>query len=1040
MEARLDSGLARTTCPYCGVGCGLLAKALPNGTAEVRGDPDHPANFGRLCSKGSALGETVGLEGRLLHPEIDERRASWGKALDLVAKTFTETIAAHGPDSVAFYVSGQLLTEDYYVANKLMKGFIGSANIDTNSRLCMASAVAGHRRAFGSDTVPGTYVDLEQADLVVLVGSNLAWCHPVLFQRLTAAKEARPSMKIVLIDPRRTMTAEIADLHLPIRADGDVALFCGLLAFLAEEDRVDEGYVREHTSGLESALDAARGLSLEQIAETTGLPEETLLAFYRLFAATEKTVSVFSQGVNQSAEGTDKVNAIINCHLATGRIGRPGMGPFSVTGQPNAMGGREVGALANLLASHMEIDNQEHRERVQRFWNSPKIAKKPGLKAVDLFRAVAEGRIKALWIMATNPADSMPDALLVDRALKTCPFVVVSDVVLATDTVRHARVKLPAAAWGEKDGTVTNSERRISRQRAFLPLPGDAKPDWWIISEVAKRMGLARAFSYGSAADIFAEHAALSAFENEGSRAFDIGAYAMLDKRGYDELQPFQWPQPKAGGASRARFFSSGGFYTEDGKARILPLRPKQPTSADPNRPFILNTGRIRDHWHTMTRTGRSPRLSQHLAEPFAEINPEDARRLGVKDADLVRISSDSGSILVRALLSAGQRPGTVFVPMHWNDQFAASGRVDTLVPAVTDPHSGQPALKNVPAKIERFDASACGFAVFRERPAKIDCDYWAIGVCQGGFRLEFALAHAPKDWRSFVLGLLAVSPDASLLAYHDRASGHHRFALFEDDQLVVALFLATEPVEVSRVWACEQLVAQHSSQRARLAVLAGRPRSRSDDRGSIICSCFGVGTNEIAAAIAGGCLSADEVGKELKAGTNCGSCRSDIKRLIAKHRSESRGPLDQTHPRRHAETTLACVALLVSLSVLSNTANDAAEQCRVIRQEDARIAQTDLTECIPQQNQAAKGAETQRAHFGTVLVNDARSARADETRGRRSKEEGAKHEPEFDSGDKSVERHVAARDPERIGHGCASLGGEDRLSWRRTYCVGGWA
>ena len=395
----------KTTCPYCGVGCGVLAKRGPNRTATIQGDPDHPSNFGRLCSKGAALAETIGLEGRLLHPEIGGRKETWDQALDLVATRFSEAIAAHGPDSVAFYVSGQMLTEDYYVANKLMKGFIGSANIDTNSRLCMASAVAGHRRAFGADTVPGTYRDLELADLVVLVGSNLAWCHPVLYQRLAAAKSARPDMRIVVIDPRRTVTAEISDLHLPIRADGDVALFTGLLSHLAKQGRIDRDYVEAHTAGLEAALIAASALRREDVEQQTGLDAKSLTRFYRLFGETEKVVTVYSQGVNQSSRGTDKVNAIVNCHLAAGRIGRPGMGPFSVTGQPNAMGGREVGGLANMLAAHMDIDNAADRARVQRFWRAPAVAAKPGLKAIDLFRAVRKGRIKALWIIGTNPAE-----------------------------------------------------------------------------------------------------------------------------------------------------------------------------------------------------------------------------------------------------------------------------------------------------------------------------------------------------------------------------------------------------------------------------------------------------------------------------------------------------------------------------------------------------------------------------------------------------------------------------------------------------------
>ena len=484
----------RTTCPYCGVGCGVLATREESGVIGIAGDPHHPANFGRLCSKGSALGETVDLEGRLLEPRIDGEPASWDTALDLVAGRFAETIREHGPDSVAFYVSGQLLTEDYYVANKLMKGFIGSANIDTNSRLCMSSSVAGHRRAFGSDTVPGTYEDLELADLIVLTGSNLAWCHPVLYQRIAAAKARRPHMRIVLIDPRRTMTADIADMHLKIKPDGDTALFVGLLGYLAAQGAVDRTYLDRYTSGFDAALAIAKNHDLRSISARTGLSPEELREFFALVTRTERCVTIYSQGVNQSTSGTDKVNAIINCHLATGRIGRPGMGPFSVTGQPNAMGGREVGGLANMLASHMHLEDEDHRQLVQEFWASPTIACRPGLKAVDLFDAVREGKVKALWIMATNPVDSMPEADLIVEALKACPFVVVSDINAVTDTTRHAHVLLPAAAWGEKDGTVTNSERRISRQRPFLPLPGEAKPDWWIVTQVARRMGFATSF------------------------------------------------------------------------------------------------------------------------------------------------------------------------------------------------------------------------------------------------------------------------------------------------------------------------------------------------------------------------------------------------------------------------------------------------------------------------------------------------------------------------------------------------------------------
>jgi assimilatory nitrate reductase catalytic subunit len=873
----------KTTCPYCGVGCGVIADVAPDGGIAVRGDPDHPANFGRLCSKGSALAETLGLDGRLLYPEIAGARAEWDTALDLVAAKFADAIAEHGPESVAFYVSGQLLTEDYYVANKLMKGFIGSANIDTNSRLCMASAVAGHRRAFGTDTVPGAYEDLELADLVVLVGSNLAWCHPVLYQRLAAAKEKRPAMRIVLVDPRRTMTADISELHLPIRADGDVALFAGLLAFLAEQGAHDSAYIAAHTNGFDAALAAVEALSPAEIAAQTGLAPAALMAFYELFARTERVVTVFSQGVNQSSSGTDKANAIINCHLATGRIGKPGMGPFSVTGQPNAMGGREVGGLANMLAAHMDIERPEHREIVQRFWQAPVIAGKPGHKAVEMFHAVKDGSIKALWIMATNPVDSMPEAGLIEEALEACPFVVISDIYDATDTVRHAHVKLPAAGWGEKDGTVTNSERRISRQRPFLPLPGKARPDWWIITDVARRMGFAKAFSYASPAEIFAEHAALSAFENGGTRDFDIGAHAGIDQRTYDALAPFQWPagSPDRAAPRTTRFFADGRFFTPDGKARLIAITPRVETRTSADYPLVLNTGRVRDHWHTMTRTGRSSRLSQHLAEPFAEIHPADAVRHGIGDADIVRVTSASGAVLVRALLSERQARGTIFVPMHWTDQFAAAARVDRLAPGITDPISGQPALKHVPVRMECFAVALYGFAVLRERPQVIEADYWALARCNGGWRLELALA-AARDGAAVAAGLFGDQREA--LAYRDPRAGQQRFASFDDNRLVGALFLGPQPVAVSRNWAVDQLEADFAHPGARLAVLAGRP-GHGLDRGATVCSCFGIGANQIAAAVTAGCTTVAAIGEVLKAGTNCGSCRSEIRGIIDAHR-----------------------------------------------------------------------------------------------------------------------------------------------------------
>lgn len=876
----------RTTCPYCGVGCGVLARRGADGSLEINGDPDHPANFGRLCSKGSALAETVGPEERLLYPEIQRRRASWDEALDLVAAKFSAAIAEHGPDSVAFYVSGQCLTEDYYVANKLMKGFIGSANIDTNSRLCMASSVAGHRRAFGSDTVPGTYEDLELADLIVLVGSNLAWCHPVLHQRIAAAKAKRPGMKVVVIDPRRTATADSADMHLAIRPDGDTALFAGLLTHLADTGEIDRDWIAAHTNGFEAALAAARALSPDEISRLTGLEPAELERFFRLFAATEKTVTVYSQGVNQSSTGTDKVNAIINCHLATGRIGRPGSGPFSVTGQPNAMGGREVGGLANMLAAHMELERDDHRHLVQRFWRAPRMAMRPGLKAVDLFRAVGDGRIKALWIMATNPADSLPEADAAVRAIRDCPFVVVSDVSARTDTIRHADVCLPAAAWGEKDGTVTNSERRISRQRAFLPPPGEARPDWWQMAEVARRMGYGTAFDYQDASAIFQEHAALSAFENGGARDFDIGAHAAIDRAGYEALAPFQWPAPGGRHTGTKRFFADGGFFTPDGKARFVAVAPQTVSRTCRRFPLVLNTGRVRDHWHTMTRTGKSPRLSAHMAEPFAEIHPEDALRHGIRHADIVRVASREGTVLVRALVTARQQKGSLFVPMHWTDMFAASARVDALIKAETDPVSGQPALKNAAVRVERFAAAVYGFAISPEKPSALSTDYWAISRAPGGWRVEFAHGREVGDVAGFSVGLLGLGGDTRPLAYHDERTGQHRIAWFNGGKLTGAVFIAREPVSVSRGWAVGQLVADHDDPITRHNVAAGRAGADRPDPGAIICSCFLVGANQIAdAVVRDGRTTVEAIGECLKAGTNCGSCRSEIKGIIDEHR-----------------------------------------------------------------------------------------------------------------------------------------------------------
>ncbi len=609
----------RTTCPYCGVGCGLYAESR-NGKVQVRGDSAHPANFGRLCSKGSALGETVNLAGRLLQPRVTGREVDWDTALDAVATGFRRIIDQHGPDAVAFYVSGQLLTEDYYVANKLMKGFIGSANIDTNSRLCMSSAVAAHKRAFGEDLVPVTYEDLEQADLIVLVGSNTAWCHPVLYQRIIRARQQRPQLRLVVIDPRRTATCDLADLHLPLRAGTDVTLFNGLLNWLANHDHVNRPFVEAHTSGAARALLAAGNTAgdVAAVARICGIDASLLTRFYEWFGATEKVITAFSQGVNQSSRGTDKGNSIINAHLLTGRIGRPGMGPFSITGQPNAMGGREVGGLANTLAAHMEIENPEHRRIVRDFWQAPRLAERPGPQGRrTCSRPSIAARSRRCGSWRPNPVVSLPNADRAREALRRCELVVVSDCIAQTDTTAMAHVLLPAAAWGEKEGTVTNSDRHISRQRAFLPLPGAAQPDWWILCQVAQRLGFQRGFDFSSAAQIFDEHARLSTTANDGARAFNLEGLTGLDAAAYDGLEPVRWPV-KHQQAAAPRLFEDGRFYHADQRARLVAVRPARPQHAiDHEYPLVLNTGRIRDQWHSMTRSGRSPRLSSHLPEPF---------------------------------------------------------------------------------------------------------------------------------------------------------------------------------------------------------------------------------------------------------------------------------------------------------------------------------------------------------------------------------------------------------------------------------------
>jgi len=874
-----------TTCPYCGVGCGVDISVVSGDVSPVSGMKTHPANFGRLCVKGSALHDTLNHTDRLLHPTMNGQTTSWDNALNLIADKIRQVISTHGPEAVAFYGSGQLLTEDYYVANKLMKGFIGSANMDTNSRLCMASAVASYKRSIGSDTVPGCYKDLELADLLVITGSNAAWAHPILFQRMTAAKQARPDMKVVVIDPRKTATCDLADLHLAIKPGTDTTLFNALLNYLNQQDALDTNFIEHHCENFDEALESASAAAndFSELAAITDVNQQDLETFFGWFKDTERTVSFYSQGVNQSIDGTDKANSIINLHLATGRIGKPGACPFSITGQPNAMGGREVGGLANQLAAHMDF-SPEDRDRVRRFWKAPSVAERPGLKAVDLFNEVKSGKIKFLWIMSTNPLVSMPDADDVKAAMKQCELVVVSDCMANTDTTAAAHVVLPASSWGEKNGTVTNSERRISRQRGFLPSPGDAKPDWWIITQVARRLGYEDEFPYEHPYEIFDDHARLSAYENEGQRDFDLSGLTGMSREQYDALSPVQWPVNAEYPNGRERFYDDGHFYTPDNKAKFIPVEAVRPPERDDT--LLMNTGRVRDHWHTMTRTAKAPVLARHISEPYADFHPEDAMRLGVRNNRLVKLFNERGDIIVRARVrnDMAQRKGEVFVPMHWTSRYASKARMGALINKDNDPVSGQPALKMSDVTAERYDTEWEGFLLTAQDLGPLASEYWVYNVTDTGHMYEISGQGQPVD---FIKSIRDQLGSDGWMMFSDPANRHYRLCLIEEDKLQAVLFIHKEYDFSSRQWLIDTFGKDELSFQDRRAILAGRPMGKQEDKGAIICSCFQVGENTINNAIAEGCNNAEALGEKLKCGTNCGSCVPELKSLIAKYQPE---------------------------------------------------------------------------------------------------------------------------------------------------------
>ena len=894
----------------------------------VRGDPEHPANFGRLCTKGSTLHLTatapVTLQARLLHPQRRAQRqgalqrVSWDEALDEAARRFADTITTHGPDAVGFYLSGQLLTEDYYVFNKLAKGLVGTNNVDTNSRLCMSSAVAGYKATLGADAPPCNYEDLDHADTVFIVGSNMAFAHPVLYRRLEDAKRARPEMKIIVADPRRTETAEMADLFLQILPGTDVALFNGMLHVMLWESLIDYAYITAHTSGFDALKERARDFAPKDVAKLCGIAGADLVQAAKWFAGREfhagevqrkATLSLYCQGLNQSSSGTAKNAALINLHLACGQIGKPGAGPFSLTGQPNAMGGREVGGLANLLSAHRDLANAGHRAEVARLWGVADVPAKPGKSAVEMFQAAADGEIRALWISCTNPAQSMPDQATVRRALQRAEFVVVQEAFSTTATCAYADLLLPATPWGEKDGTVTNSERRISRVRAAIAPAGEARHDWAVGVDFAQRLearlrpGRASLFAYPTPESVWLEHR-----ESTRGRDLDITglSYAQI------EQAPAQWPFPAGAQAGVARLYENGIFPTADGRAKFAdtayePLAEPR----DARFPYSLNTGRLRDQWHGMSRSGTVARLFGHAPEPAVEMHAQDMARQGLVGGDLVYVTSRRGSVLLPVQASAQVALSQAFVGMHWGQEFvsgsSSTGQPLTGVNALTSPaycpRSMQPELKHAAVKILKAELPwrllgaawlPHDAALRAQEQLRSMMTLFPFAACVPFGRdrsgvLFRAAAHeaVPEAVLRDIEAVLGLS-GREVLHYADRRRGQHRsmrLVSVGGDKKLEGFVLAGDIS--AEVWIKALLQDELPAQaygRLLLAPGAKAPLAVAA-RGKQVCSCFDVGERQIVAFLdqCDGTPDArlDKLQTELQCGTNCGSCVPELKRIV---------------------------------------------------------------------------------------------------------------------------------------------------------------
>jgi assimilatory nitrate reductase catalytic subunit len=890
----------RSTCCYCGVGCGVIITADDGRVTDVRGDPAHPANFGRLCTKGATLHLSARHDTRAHHPELRRNRAtprsraSWGEALDFAAGRFASIIREHGPDAVGFYISGQLLTEDYYVFNKLARALVGTNNVDTNSRLCMSSAVAGYKLTLGADAPPACYEDIDHADLYFVSGSNTAWAHPILFRRIEDARARTPEAKLVVVDPRRTDTAAAADLHLAIRAGTDIALCNALLHVLLADGLVERAYIEAHTEGFAALERTVRDYSPRAAARICGVGADEIIAAARLFGRARAALSLYCQGLNQSTHGTHNNAAIVNLHLATGQIGRPGAGPFSLTGQPNAMGGREVGGMATLLPGHRDPANPADRAAIAALWDIAELPARPGKTAVEMFEAIAAGEIKALWIACTNPAQSLPDQRLVRAALRRAELVVLQEAYGDTDTAGFADVLLPAASWAEKDGTVTNSERRITRVRAVVAPPGEARADWAIAADFAQRLGerlgrtdAPRLFGWHSPAAIFDEHRATTL-----GRDLDIGGldYAKLERDG-----PQQWPLPVGAAAGRTRLYADGVFPTASGRARFADTRHLAPAeNADSRFPLLLNTGRLRDQWHGMSRTGTVARLFGHAPRPALDMHPDDLAARGLRAGDLARVASRRGEIIVAVASSTDVRPGEAFMAMHWGSRFMRGAGANALTVSAFDPYSKQPELKLAAIEATRVDLPYevvgivrldRGLAAFERLRPLLERFAYATLVPAGR---DDALAE--------LVGRAATAVDAATLAalddalgfvaegrelrYDDAARGIGKRIRFDAGR-IVAVRLAGETRAAP--WLREAMLrgAADPGLRRLAAAPVDRVPAMAPSRGRIVCNCLDVAEADIVGALAA-TRSLPEVQARLGCGTQCGSCVPELRRYAA--------------------------------------------------------------------------------------------------------------------------------------------------------------